>query len=150
MTKPVRKRFDRALYEAYDQKAKETLEKHLTEIGHEILRTEENFGVDIVSTKDGITHYSEAEVKVAWSGDWPSHWEEVRIPERKVRLLEKYRPKGGALTFFVFDKDLAKAWRIDGDDLTQDRLREAKGRYIQKGETFFHIPYTEAELVVMQ
>ena len=31
--------------------------------------------------------------------------------------------------------------------LTKESLREAKGRYIQKGEQFFHIPYTEAELV---
>lgn len=149
MTKPVRKRFDRALYEAYDQKAKEALEKHLTENGHEIVRTEENYGVDIVSTKDGVTHYSEAEVKVAWSGDWPSHWTEIRIPERKVRLLEKYQPKDGVLNFYVFDKDLSKAWLIKSANLTQESLREAKGRYIQKGEKFFHIPYTEAELVVV-
>jgi len=27
-------------------------------------------------------------------------------------------------------------------------LAEAKGRYIQKGELFFHIPYTSAELVI--
>ena len=35
------------------------------------------------------------------------------------------------------------------DDMTDDTIREAKGRYIMKGEKFFHIPYKEAELVTL-
>lgn len=147
--KPVRKRFDRALYEAYDQKAKDVLEAYLISKGHEIIRTEENYGVDIVSTKGGHTFYNEAEVKVAWSGEWPKHWLEVRIPERKTRLLDKYRSMGGFLNFYVFDKELRQAWRIKDTLLTTESLKEARGRYIQKGEKFYHIPYKEAELVEM-
>lgn len=145
----VRKRFDRALYEAYDQKAKDVLEAYLIGKGHEIIRTEENYGVDIVSTKNGHTFYNEAEVKVAWSGEWPKDWTEIRIPERKTRLLDKYRPMGGFLNFYIFDKELEQAWRIKDTLLTTEGLKEAKGRYIQKGEKFYHIPYTEAELVEM-
>ncbi len=94
------------------------------------------------------TYYNEAEVKTAWKGDWPSHWAEVRIPERKQRLLDKHKASAfSVLNFYIFRPDFKQAWRIKDTLLTQDSLKEAKGRYIQKGEKFFHIPYTSAELV---
>ena len=146
---PVRKRFDRALYLAYDQKAKDALVDHLTKKGHVIVNTEENYYVDVISQKHGLTFFNEAEVKLAWEGDWPEHWTEIRIPERKTRLLDKYEGEDGVLNFYVFDKDLKKAWRIKDTLLKKESLKEAKGRYIQKGEKFYHIPFTEAELVEM-
>ena len=145
----VRKRFDRALYEAYDQKAKDALVGLLVKKDHVIVNTDENYYADVVSEKHGLTFYNEAEVKIAWSGDWPTHWEEIRIPERKTRLLEKYKNEEGVLNFYIFDKELKQAWRIKDTALTPARLKEASGRYIQKGEKFYHIPYTEAELVAI-
>jgi hypothetical protein len=145
--KPVRKSFNRALYEAYDQKAKEALVKHLVSKQHVIVNTEENYYVDVVSQKHGCTYFNEAEVKVAWEADWPTHWTEIRIPERKQRLLNKYEGDDGVLNFYVFRKDLKQAWRIKDTLLTKESLKEAKGRYIRKGELFFHIPFTQAELV---
>ena len=144
---PVRKRFDRALYEAYDKKAKEALTQHLLDRGHGVEPKKEDYYVDVVSTKNGNTYYNEAEVKIAWEGEWPKDWEEIRIPERKTRLLKKYQNEKGFLNFYIFDKDLKQVWRIRDTALTQERLKEAKGRYIQKGEQFYHIPYTEAELI---
>jgi len=137
------------LYNAYDGPAKEALIQHLTDKGQVVMNTEEDYYVDVVTQKHGYTYFNEAEVKVAWSGDWPTHWTEIRIPERKQRLLDKYQGEKGVLNFYVFDKDLSKAWRIKDTLLKKERLKEAKGRYIQKGELFFHIPYVEAELVVI-
>jgi len=145
--KPVRKKFNRALYEAYDEKAKDALVSYLLKKKHEIVNTEENYFVDVVSQKHGLTFLNEAEVKVAWSGDWPVHWKEIRIPERKQRLLDKYEGDDGVLNFYVFREDLKQAWRIKDTLLTKESLGEAKGRYIRPGELFFHIPYTKAELV---
>ena len=145
--KPVRKNFSRALYQAYDKKAKDTLVKLLKDKGHTIVNTEENYFVDVVSQKDGYTYFNEAEVKVAWDGDWPAHWSEIRIPERKQRLLDKYDGTNGVLNFYVFREDMKQVWRIKDTLLTKESLAEAKGRYIQKGELFLHIPYTSAELV---
>jgi hypothetical protein len=145
--KPVRKNFNRALYDAYDKKAKDALVKHLKDKDHVIVNTEENYYVDVVSQKHGLTFLNEAEVKVAWDGDWPVHWKEIRIPERKQRLLDKYEGDDGVLNFYVFRKDLKQAWRIKDTLLTKESLGEAKGRYIRPGELFFHIPYTKAELV---
>ena len=65
----VRKNFSRALYQAYDQKAKDTLVDLLISKGHTIVNTEENYFVDVVSQKDGYTYFNEAEVKVAWKED---------------------------------------------------------------------------------
>ena len=144
---PVRKQFNRALYEAYDKKAKDALVSHLKSKDHVIVNTEENYFVDVVSQKHGLTFLNEAEVKVAWKGDWPQHWKEIRIPERKQRLLDKYEGDDGVLNFYVFCEDLKQAWRIKDTLLTRESLGEAKGRYIKPGELFFHIPFTEAELV---
>ncbi len=143
----TRKQFSRALYDAYDAPAKTTLVQYLQSVGHEITDTKENYFVDVVSTKKDYTYFNEAEVKVAWSGDWPTHWEDIRIPERKGGLLEKYEGENGVLNFYVFRKDLKQVWRIKDTSLTKDRLREARGRNILKGEKFYHIPYTEAELI---
>ena len=143
----TRKQFSRALYDAYDAPAKTTLVQYLQSIGHEITNTEENYNVDVVSTKKDYTYFNEAEVKVAWSGDWPTHWAEIRIPERKGRLIDTYEGENGVLNFYVFRKDLKQVWRIKDTSLTKDRLREAYGRNIVKGEKFYHIPYTEAELI---
>ena len=147
--KPVRKSFNRALYDAYDKKAKDALIKHLLDKNHVIINTEENYYVDVVSQKHGLTFLNEAEVKVAWEGDWPVHWKEIRIPERKQRLLDKYEGDDGVLNFYVFRKDLKQAWRIKDTLLTKESLGEAKGRYIRPGELFFHIPFTQAELVTL-
>ena len=143
----IRKPFNKALYEAYDAAAKDTLVSFLKDKGHQIVNTEENFYVDVVSQKNGFTYFNEAEVKVAWDGDWPTHCDEIRIPERKQRLLDKYDGVNGVLNFYIFRKDMKQAWRIKDTCLTKESLKEAKGRYISKGELFFHIPYTNAELI---
>ena len=143
----TRKQFSRALYEAYDAPAKEKLAEYLTSAGHEITDMKENYNVDIVSTKKDYTYFNEAEVKLAWKGDWPTDWKDIRIPERKGRLLAKYEGENGVLNFYIFRKDMKQAWRIKDTSLTEDRLREAHGRNILKSELFYHIPYTEAELI---
>ena len=143
----IRKPFNRALYEAYDTAAKEKLVSLLESKGHTIVNTKENYYVDVISKKDDYTYFNEVEVKVAWDSDWPRHWTEIRIPERKQRLLDKYNGVNGVLNFYIFRKDMEQVWRIKDICLTKESLKEAKGRYIQKGERFFHIPYTNAELI---
>ena len=144
MTK-IRKNFSKALYEAYDGPARTALVLFLESKGHTVVNNEENYSVDVVSQKDGHTYFNEAEVKTGWKSDWPVDWKEIRIPERKQRLLD--RQVGGFLNFYVFRADLRQVWRIKDTLLTQDSLREAKGRYIKKGEQFFHVPFTKAELI---
>ena len=145
----IKRPFSNKLYETYDKAAKEKLIKFLSNNGLTILSDKEDYNADVVSEKDGITYYNEAEVKVAWTNDWPSHWAEIRIPERKKRLVKMYAEQNGVLNFYVFRKDMKQAWRIKDTCLTEESLAEAKGKYIRKGEKFFHIPYTNAELVIL-
>jgi len=145
----IKRPFSKKLYETYDNAAKEKLISFLKLNGHTILNDKEDYNADVVSEKDGLTYYNEAEVKVAWTNDWPSHWAEIRIPERKKRLVKMYAEQNGVLNFYVFRKDMKQAWRIKDTCLTEESLAEAKGKYIRKGEKFFHIPYTNAELVTL-
>ena len=141
----IKRPFSKALYEAYDAPARNALVIYLEDNGHTIVNNQENYNVDVVSQKNGLTYYNEVEVKTAWKGDWPPHWAEVRLPERKKRLKEKHTD--GVLNFYIFRPDFKQAWRIKDTLLTDESLKEAKGRYIVKGEKFFHIPYTKAELI---
>ena len=149
MTEVYVRKFKKDVYDKVDAPCKKALIKYLELQGHSIVQSKEDYNADVVSEKDGITYYNEAEVKVAWTNDWPSHWAEIRIPERKKRLVKMYAEQNGVLNFYVFRKDMKQAWRIKDTCLTEESLAEAKGKYIRKGEKFFHIPYTNAELVIL-
>jgi hypothetical protein len=142
----VRKPFEKHLYDKYDNKAKAALVEILEKRGHTITSVSENYYADVESEYKGYTFYSEAEIKTAWKGDWPPDWLEIRLPERKSRLIKKYN---GCVDFYIFDNNADKCWRIEGRNLTEDMLRPAFGRNIRKGEKFFHIPYEQAELVIL-
>jgi len=141
----IKRPFNKTLYDTFDAPAREILANHLKTKGHTIVSNTEDYNVDVVSQKGGITYYNEAEVKVAWKHDWPTHWKEIRIPERKKRLLKMYDE--GVLNFYVFRNDMKQAWRIKDTLMNEDSLQEIKARWVVKGEKFFHIPYTKAELV---
>jgi|TARA_R110002074_G_scaffold384565_1_gene565290 hypothetical protein len=140
-----RKPFSRNLYGKYDGVAKDKLIAHLVKGGHEVVDSTESYDADIVTQKDNTTYFSEAEVKTAWKGEWPTNWLEIRIPERKKRLLDKHA--GTDLKFYIFSGDMSKAWCIDSKQLTEDKLKEATGRNIYNGEQFYHVPYKEAQLI---
>ena len=139
--------FNKSWYNQFDNVAKKTLAKYLLGKGHEVNDVKEDYNVDVVSTKEDYTYFNEAEVKRSWKSDWPTDWAEIRIPERKKRLVEMYKEKNGVLNFYVFRNDLKQVFRIKDTSLTEDRLKEAKGRYIRAGEKFFHVPFQEAELI---
>ena len=141
--KPYRKPFSKTLYSNYDSQAKTALIEYLNSLGHQLLDSVESYDADIITEYNGVQYYSEAEVKTAWRGDWPSNWREIRIPERKKKLLEKHTN----LKFYIFSSDLDQCWCIDSSLLTDNILRKAFGKNIHPGELFYHVPYQEAELI---
>ena len=146
MTTPYRKPFNKEMYDMFDGLVKDEMMNILSQEGHQIVRSSENYGVDIVSKKNGDTYYSEGEMKSSWKDHWPLSWREIRIPERKVKLLNKY----DNLDFYIFNFNLSKCWRIGQSLLTPERCKEAYGKRIKYGEQFFHIPYEEAELLILK
>ena len=149
----VRKPFDKALYDVADTKAKKHMVGWLKEQGYTNIATNETYYFDIVCTVDDANPrlLYEVEIKYSWKGDWPDSWREIRIPERKRRLLDKWKEEcpDDVLTFVVFRDDCKKAWHIDGATLLECEVREAPNRNIRKGEKFFHIPTSDAYLMDM-
>ena len=141
----IKRPFNKALYDTFDSPARSALALHLESKGHTIVSNTEDYNVDLVTQKNGVTYFNEAEVKVAWKADWPPTWKEIRIPERKKRLLKMY--EDGVLNFYVFRHDYRQVWRIKDTLMKEESLKEIKARYVVKGERFFHVPYTEAELI---
>ena len=141
----ARKAFSRGLYAKADTKGKDVISSWLTKNGHSITTTKENYNCDIITEKNGVTHNTEVEIKFSWKGEWPETWEEIRIPYRKSRLLSVEN-----LTFYVLRSDCKKAWAITSDTLKNiATVKEARNRYISKGEKFFHVPVRHAELLDM-
>ena len=145
------RRFRKDVYDKVNEPSKQAMIKFLEKEGHEIVSQKEDYFADVVSTKGGQTFYHEVERKAQWSGDWPTWWAEVRIPGRKRRLVQKYQDNLENLSFFVVNKTYDKAWKIKGTQMTDDCIKKPSGPNYRmpENETFFHIPYTEAELVTL-
>ncbi len=106
--KPYVRPFQKKVYDEVDTPSKQALIKVLLSEGHEIVSSKEDYYADVVSKKDGVTYYHEAESKAQWGQEylknknynvlpdsgWPPFWKEVRIPGRKKRLIEKYKDCG--------------------------------------------------------
>jgi hypothetical protein len=141
--------FSRQRYDAADTPAKDKIISYLKANGHTILDATEDFSVDIKSQKEDNTYFSEVEIKYAWRGDWNPRWEEIRIPYRKHKLINRVHSLENKpfFNFYILRKDLQYAWRIKDFVVEESEVKEAKGRNILKGEHFFHIPVNKAELV---
>jgi len=146
----VRKKFDRNLYNKTNTKAIRAGVSYLKSQDHSILDKKETYGPDIISEKNGVLHYTEVETKLVWSGDWPVTWEDVRIPERKSRLIALAKSKNASLNFFIFNKEYTKAWQIRGDVVASCPLKEIPNRYVSKGEFFFIIPINRAAMIKLK
>jgi len=145
------RKFRKDVYDRVNEPSKEALIKILEREGHSVVSSKEDYYSDLVTTKDGQTYYHEVERKAQWKGDWPNWWKEVRIPGRKRRLVQKYKDNLDNLYFVVFNNTYDKAWRIKGTQMTDDCIQKPSGPNYRmpENETFYHIPYTEAELVTL-
>jgi len=143
----VRKKFNRDLYNKTNNKAIQKGVAYLKSQGHKILDKTETYGPDIVSEKAGKLYYTEVETKLVWSGDWPESWKDVRLPERKKRLIELAKNNKASLSFIIFNKEYKQAWKIPADVVDSSPLEEISNRYVSKGEYFFVIPLKKAKLL---
>lgn len=143
----VRKRFSQDLYNETNNKGIKKGVAYLKSEGHKILDKTETYGPDIVSEKDGKLYYTEVETKLVWSGDWPESWEDVRLPERKKRLIALAKNNEASLSFIIFNKEYKQAWKISSDVVDSSPLEEISNKYVSKGEYFFVIPLKKAKLL---
>ena len=154
MTYPLkskRKRFDPVAYKQSDNKAKKCITKYLTSIGHTVLDTEENFGVDLTSTLENIVYNHEVEMKHMWEGDWPTVWKDINIPFRKNRLIVQVFDNDPLANFYFYIRgDCEVAWKMDATIVKDSPVVEVPNRAVREGEYFFKVPVDKAELIWLE
>ncbi len=144
------RKFQYKSYRENDNKAKNAIVNYLKINGHDILSTDENYSFDIRSKKDEVMYYFEVEMKNQWVGDWNPLWKEIRIPHRKIKLVNKFRQLNSSecvFNFYILRNDCNYAWKINESQMTQDSIKEIWLSNAKRSEHFFHIPYTEAKLI---
>ena len=155
MTYPLkskRKRFDPVAYKQSDNKAKKCITKYLTSIGHTVLDTEENFGVDLTSTLENIVYNHEVEMKNMWEGDWTTVWKDINIPFRKNRLIVQVFDNDPLANFYfyIIRGDCEVAWKMDATIVKDSPVVEVPNRAVREGEYFFKVPVDKAELIWLE
>ena len=157
--------FDRLQYIMYDKKAREAMIYYLNKHNYTDIVSVENYNFDVSAKKKIISsfdksnvtedreHFFEVEVKTQWKGTWNPLWKEIRIPERKQRLINIWREKYPEhdFKFVVFDYDLKKAWFIDAGEVDKSPVGTIQNSRFTNAphlkEPFFHIPLDKAQLV---
>ena len=147
--KSKRKRFDPIAYKQADSKAKECITNYLISLGHTVFDTEENFGVDVMSTLENTAYNHEVEMKHMWEGDWPTAWKDINIPFRKNRLIVQVFDNDSFANFYfyIIRGDCEVAWRMDANVVKASPVIEVPNRAVKEGEYFFKVPVDKAELI---
>ena len=147
------RRFNQLSYTANDGRAKAVLKKYLISRHHKITDDKENFSWDLSTVAEsGCASFWEVEVKNQWGKVWNDNWKEVRIPQRKQRLINKfYREINNAkelvrpsqLTFVVLNRHLDQGWFISHDILEKSPVQTIQNsRHVDAPhlkEPFFHV-----------
>ena len=140
-----RREFRKSDYDMADGPAKTALIKLLTNRGHTILNDKETYKADIISKKNGLVYANEGELKKAWKAGEDYKYPDVRIAQRKCKLLKEHAHQ--VLNFYVFRADFKAAWRIKDTSLKEERLAGVKSWKVDPRELFYVVPVEECELV---
>lgn len=135
----MRKRFDKSLYDLYDNAAKNGALRYLAHNGARELRPHsDRYGADVEYTdKVGRPGKLEAEIKAVWKGgDFP--YPDVNVLGRKG----KYFSTGTNL--FMMSANYQDYLIIQGRDIMKCPLVEVANRYVFKGEFFYKVPMSLA------
>lgn len=135
----MKKRFDRDLYNLYDNAAKNGALRFLADHGARELRPHSSrYGADVeYADAKGRHGKLEAEIKAVWTGG-PFPYSDINVLGRK----EKYFSTGTNL--FMMAANYMDYMVIGGLDIIQCPLVEVANRYVWKGELFYKVPLTLA------
>ena len=98
-----------------------------------------------IEGEDG--HGWEVEIKYSWKGEWPPSWEDVRIPHRKKRLIDKKGEEN--ITFCVLNSMCNQAWEIPGAVVAGAEVVEVSNKFVPKGELFYSIFVSQAKKIFL-
>ena len=150
--------FDRQSYNENDARAKKAMVNYLTVNNFTDIVDKEDYYFDVSASKKvkdkDEKFFFEVEIKNQWDAYWPETWEEVRIPQRKQRLInrkEKDYPDHD-LYFVVFNTTCKQAWFIKDSLVNESSVGKIQNSKRPKdsphlAEPFFHIPVDKAKLI---
>ena len=129
----ARKKFDRSLYQEYDQKARDVTTAYLEHLGYEVKEHPDRYAQDLLAWKDDEEFCVECEVKLVWEGDeFP--YPNVQLPERKKKFFH------APTQFFIWNKPLEYAMTFWSHDVATLESVEVPNKYVYSGEYFYQIP----------
>ena len=146
------RKFQRASYEINDARAKKSLSDYLISNGYDTHLKPDDYKFDLKATKNNKEELFEVEVKLQWGETWNPEWVEIRIPERKQRLIDLWKKDFPHLkfTFVILNTTVSQGWFIPADVVDESRVGTIQNsRQIGKPhlkEPFFHIPMEKATL----
>ena len=146
--------FDRQSYKENDARAKKAMVGYLTANKFNDIVDKEDYYFDVSANKKNRKFFFEVEIKNQWDTYWPETWKEVRIPQRKQRLInrkEKDYPDHD-LYFVVFNTTCKQAWFIKDSLVNESSVGKIQNSKRPKdsphlAEPFFHIPVDKAKLI---
>jgi hypothetical protein len=142
MTAPIRKRFDRELFNETDGTARDSAKKYWTSLGHTVEDHPDRYAVDLIVTAGTEVFYCEVEIKKVWKGA-EFKYDTLQIPERKSKFAKLDKPA----YFMIFNNERSHAFICSHTDLLDSPVVEVPNKYVYKGEMFFQVPITKLELV---
>ena len=81
--------FDRQSYNQNDARAKKAMVSYLTAQNFSDIVDKEDYYFDVSASKKDKKFFFEVAIKNQWGSSWNASWKEVRISERKRRLINK-------------------------------------------------------------
>ncbi|MHA2009843.1 MAG: hypothetical protein ACXADW_02795 [Candidatus Hodarchaeales archaeon] len=135
----IEKKFDRGLYEKYDDLAKSHAKQAFKKVRYKVREHPDRHAVDLIVSRGEKVFYVETEIKLELDkGNWK--WPDIRIPWRKRKFCGLDRPT----LFILFSKKGDKFFCFWDNVVTKDKIKEIKNKYFQGGgEYFFLIPMSE-------
>mgnify|MGYP005820204887 FL=1 len=146
------RKFNKESYLSHDKRAKDAMIEYLTKESYTDIVAKEDYYFDI-SAKKEKDYFFEVEIKNQWGDKWNPSWKEIRIPERKKRLIKKWKEEYPTynLIFVVFNTDCTQAWFIDGDTVDKSKVGTIQNSWRTNAphlnEPFFHIEKEKANLI---
>jgi len=133
MTSAQRKRFDRELYQKYDQQARDVTTKFLENIGYEVKEHPDRYAQDLIAYGKETEFCVECEVKLVWdTEDFP--YPNVQLPERKKKFFNV------PTQFFIWNKPMEHAMTFWAHDVATLEPVEVPNKYVYSGEFFYQVP----------
>jgi NADPH-dependent 7-cyano-7-deazaguanine reductase QueF-like protein len=142
------KKFDKKLYDLYDESAKQAVCRYLARHGHEVCIPDEDYGADLYHIrKDGVKVWHEVEIsKVWWGSDGKPSAPHTSIPERKIKLVEEKEYPHLLHWLLNIERDRAIVCNMKVH-MKDEYLVPFGNKYIAEGEYFYQIPLKLCKIV---